>query len=86
MDKGVGRTTSKDCSSVDYIISTPAMVLYFKKFEVLDFDPIYSDVHCGLSFEIESILECNHLRPDKTESTNVSEQCGFVTKRSRWLK
>ena len=80
LDKGVGRTTSKDCSLVDYIISSPAMVSYFKRFEVLDFDPVYSDVHCGLSCEIESMLECNHLRPDKIESINDPEQCEFVTK------
>ena len=61
------------------------MVSYFKKFEVLDFDPVYSDVDCGLSFEISSMLECNHLRPDKTESANDSKQCRFVTKWPRWL-
>ena len=62
------------------------MVSYFKKFEALDFGPVYSDVHHGLSFEIESMLECNHLRPDKIESTNHSEKHGFVTKRPCSLK
>ena len=32
------------------------------------------------------MLECNHLGLDKTESSNDSEQCGFVSKRPRWLK
>ena len=32
------------------------------------------------------MVECSHLRPDKTEFTNDSEQSGFVAKRPRWLK
>ena len=31
------------------------------------------------------MLECNHLRPDKTESADDSKQCRFVTKWSCWL-
>ena len=53
-DKGIGKVTSKECSVVDYVIASSLVLPYFRKFEILDFDPIYSDVHCGVSFSIES--------------------------------
>ena len=54
-NKGIGKVTSKECSVADYAIASLLMLPYFRKFEILYFDPIYSDVHCVVSFSTESI-------------------------------
>ena len=64
-DKGVGKVTSKEWSVLDYAIASPLMLPYIRKFEILDFDPIYSDVHCAVSLSIESIQHPDNSRADR---------------------
>ena len=52
-DKGIGKCTSRDISLIDYVVSSTASLKTIKDFEVLDFDPLFSDIHCPLHFKIE---------------------------------
>ena len=84
-DKGIGKVTSKECSVVDYAIASPLMLPYFRKCEILDFDPIYSDVHCAVSFSIESIQHPDHSKADTDKLDDVAQNRNILTK-SNWLK
>ena len=52
-DMGTGKCTTTYNTTIDYVIGTCNIVKHVKKFKVLDFEPLYSDVHCGL----QTILE-----------------------------
>ena len=55
-DKQIGKKTCKDSSTVDYIIISTNLAEYVSDFDVLDFDPILSDIHCLVyaAFTIET--------------------------------
>ena len=84
-DKGIEKVTSKERSVVDYAISSPLMLPYFRKFEILDFGPIYSDVHCPVSFSIESIQHLDNSKADTDKLYDVAQNKTILTK-SIWLK
>ena len=84
-DKDIGKVTSKECSVVDYAIASPLVLPYFRKFEILDFDPIYSDVHCGVSFSIESIQHPDNSKADTDKLDDVAQNRTNLTK-ANWLK
>lgn len=42
---------------VDYVIRSPYILPYVQNFQILDFDPLFSDVHCGISFVIRNITK-----------------------------
>ena len=45
-DVNVGNKTCKNSSTVDYIIIAPSCIESILDFEILDFNPLISDVHC----------------------------------------
>jgi hypothetical protein len=49
-DKNIGKKTCNDLSVVDYSILSSNRFSVIKKFDVLDYDPLFSDVHCALQF------------------------------------
>ncbi|CAG2247210.1 unnamed protein product [Mytilus edulis] len=53
-DKCIGKTTCKDASLVDYLIVSPHLFDEIVDFEVIEFNPMFSDVHCRLHFSIDS--------------------------------
>ncbi|CAG2213504.1 unnamed protein product [Mytilus edulis] len=53
-DKTVGKITCNDVSVVDYLILSSDLFQMTKNFEVEEFNPILSDVHCNLKFTLES--------------------------------
>ena len=53
MDALIGKATSGEVSLVDYAISGPEIFPIAKDFCVQDFNPIFSDVHCAISLELE---------------------------------
>ena len=61
-DLGLGKCTSKEVSVVDYLLVSYDAFDSISKFEVFDFDPIMSDVHCGITFCIKPFLR-DVLRP-----------------------
>ena len=52
-DKDIGNYTTTYNTTIDYVIGTYNTVAYVKKFKVLGFEPMLSDVHCGLLTELE---------------------------------
>ena len=51
-DAYIGKNTCITGSVLDYLLISDSFFPKLKSFEILDFDPILSDVHCPLSFEI----------------------------------
>ncbi|CAC5370828.1 unnamed protein product [Mytilus coruscus] len=47
-DKGVDRVTSTQTSLLDYCIVSPDLFPLLSEFDVIDFDQLFSDVHCRL--------------------------------------
>ena len=46
-DRNIGKATSKDSKSViDYVIVSPGILCDNTEFNVLDFDGLFSDIHC----------------------------------------
>jgi hypothetical protein len=44
------KKTCNDLSVVDYLIISANLFSVIKNFDVLDYDPLFSDVHCVLQF------------------------------------
>ena len=55
-DKNVGNFTTKNASTIDYCLTSPHFFHEIDSFEVEDFNPILSDVHCALSLELKSLI------------------------------
>ena len=53
-DKAIGKTTSNECSLIDYFIVSSKLFKNISEFEVIDFDPLLSDVHCRLHVSIQA--------------------------------
>ncbi len=51
-DVGIGKATTTYNTTVDYIIGSPLLTPYIAQFRVLDFEPLYSDVHSGLMIQL----------------------------------
>ena len=47
-DKYISKVTSKDCSLIDYAIGTNHVFKNVTAFQICDFDPLLSDIHCAL--------------------------------------
>ena len=55
-DKNMGKVTSKETSLVDYLIVSGDLFPYITEFEVIDFDSLFSDIHCRLQFNLSAML------------------------------
>ncbi|KAK3109114.1 hypothetical protein FSP39_023343 [Pinctada imbricata] len=70
-DKNIGKVTCKDTSIVDYFIVNSCVFSMIKEFEVIDFDPLFSDVHSRLHIllhideEIEKFEQTDFQRRNK---------------------
>ena len=53
-DRSIGSYTTSRNSVVDYTIGSPSILSKCVNFEVLDFDPLFSDIHCTLQFSLKS--------------------------------
>jgi hypothetical protein len=49
-DLGIGKCTCKDASVVDYVLVSEKCFDWISKFDILDFEKLYSDAHCALTF------------------------------------
>ncbi|CAG2200728.1 unnamed protein product [Mytilus edulis] len=76
-DKNMGKVTSKETSLVDYLIVSGDLFPYITEFEVIDFDSLFSDIHCRLQFNLSAMLPDDLL--DKNNSPNVP------SKHIRWI-
>ena len=53
-DRGVGKATTKNNSLIDYVIGSPYILSKVKNFKVNPFDPLFSDCHCMVEWQINS--------------------------------
>lgn len=51
-DYRVGKATTTFNTTLDYVLGSPQIMKYVYEFDVLDYDPMYSDVHCGIHMKI----------------------------------
>jgi hypothetical protein len=52
-DSGIGKCTCKDASVVDYVLISGNCFDWVSKFEILDFEKMFSDAHCALTFSVK---------------------------------
>ena len=55
-DKFLGGKTCKASIVVDYALLSPLLFILVNNFELLPFDPVLSDVHCGYIFHFPVTL------------------------------
>ncbi|CAC5416793.1 unnamed protein product [Mytilus coruscus] len=65
-DAGIGKVTCSEISIVDYLIVSPELFPFITEFQVVDFDPLISDVHCRLHAKF-STLATNDLQNNNPE-------------------
>ena len=51
-DQGIGKTTCKNVSLVDYLLLTPNLFDVISDFDIIDFNPMFSDVHNRIHFSL----------------------------------
>lgn len=54
----IGKHTTTFKTVVDYVIGSPFLISMVLNFKVLNFNPLFSDVHCGISFSIKNDSKC----------------------------
>lgn len=67
-DKGVGKTTCKNTSVVDYVICSTSTVEFLSNYEVRDFCPLFSDAHNPIEMSLTS-------HNDDEQSSKVYKKC-----------
>ena len=69
-DKGIGKCTTKNQSTIDYCLASPELFSQFVDFQIQDFNTVLSDVHAPLSIE----LKCKKINTNvKTRSIQKSK-------------
>ena len=58
-DKNIEKPTFKDVSAVNYTITSPELLRHIDNFEIKDFDPLLSDVHCAIHTKLFFMLKLN---------------------------
>lgn len=84
LDYGVGAVTTTYETTVDYIIGSPLLMQHVKQFKVLEYDPLYSDVHMGLHIQLK--FECR-VAEENVSSGNINnnvEECDGSIRPGRW--
>ena len=69
-DMGTGNYTTTYSTTIDYVIGTSNIVKYVKNFNVLDFEPLFSDVHCGL----QTVLEFSYVKRQTWRKSSEMEE------------
>ena len=66
-DQNIGRMTCKESSLVDYLILAPETFKIITEFEILDINPMFSDIHKQLHF----VVNLNEYAPLQNEKVYV---------------
>lgn len=69
-DKGVGRKTFRETSTIDYTLCTADCFTFLTQFEIIDLDPIFSDGHALLSWSLNVNLMPFHTNNKILNYTN----------------
>ena len=83
-DKGLGKYTTKNDSVLDYMLAPPALFNEIYDFEILEFNPILSDVHCPIVFNTPSEIKdskplCNAILVQKIKWEGSKTVCLLIT-------
>ena len=78
-DKSLGGKTCKASTVVDYALLSPLLFTLVNNFEILPFDPMISDVHCGIHIS----FSCH---PDSSVDLNLQDNDTQPISRAIWDK
>ena len=53
-DRNIGKATTRDNTLIDYVIGSPYLLSKVKIFKVHPFDPLFSDRHCLIEWQLNS--------------------------------
>ena len=70
-DKQSPKTTCKDRSTIDYFISSVYNFPFIDSFEVIDFDSLFSDAHCGVKLSINVLTNGRKQKKRSTENVDL---------------
>ncbi|CAG2212337.1 unnamed protein product [Mytilus edulis] len=68
-DIGIGRTTCKDISVIDYLLLSSKLFSLVDEFEILDFVPLFSDVHNAIHIVFKSVLPHDQITHDTSQNS-----------------
>ena len=68
-DKNIGNFSTKNDTLIDYCLANPGLFQNIADFEMEEFNPLLSDVHCALSLSIKS----NKLESNSKTNTNFKK-------------
>ena len=71
-DKFLGRKTCKASTVVDYAILSPLLFTLVEDFKILPFDPMMSDVHCGIFISLSCRPDEHLIMHDQFENANTT--------------
>lgn len=74
-DFRIGNATTTHGTTVDYIIGSPAVLTFVQNFRILEHDPLYSDIHCGIHIQLKINLEPRYSE-ENTRKVNDSSLPG----------
>ena len=64
-DSFISRQTGKNSSVIDYVIMSPELFPSIHYYEVLEFDPLFSDIHCPVAFTMNMKSQENVILPNE---------------------
>lgn len=73
-DCNIGQYTTTFNTTIDYFIGTPFVMHSVKKFRILEYDALLSDVHCGLHTELKFCTTRNIISVP-TNTQGVRQSC-----------
>ena len=72
-DLRIGKPTTTHGTLVDYIIGSPSLLNNVQEFRILDYDPMYSDIHCGIHVQLKANIEkVKHINEIKSQVNDQS--------------
>ena len=79
-DKGIGALTCKEATVVDYCILSPELFTCIIDFEILPFDPLVSDIHNAMYFEMSCKNSCKLVPVSTDHFQDSNEHVNIITK------
>ena len=72
-DRGIGKATTTYGTTIDYVIGSWQLTSFVMQFSVLDFDPLCSDVHCGLHTQLKfgTVVKSNMAMDDRNGGKEI---------------
>lgn len=72
-DFKIGAKTCKNASVVDYLLVSSPIIPLIKSFNILDFNPLYSDVHCCVQVNFHASLTDFTTHSNQTDSIKTTQ-------------